>query len=94
MAIPERQEAGNLQRNCWPIMLAQGMVHGAKSLDPKLQISNRCLPGARLNKLQISISNDQTEFLLNLGDWNLLGTSRFGFGASALLWSLRRALCA
>jgi hypothetical protein len=34
------------------------------------------------NKLQIPISNDQKDFVLDLGDWDLFGIWYLGFGAS------------
>jgi hypothetical protein len=34
------------------------------------------------NKLQIPISNDQTDFVSNLGDWDLFEIGRLGFDAS------------
>jgi hypothetical protein len=41
------------------------------------------------NKLQIQISNDQKLFVSNLGDWNLFGIWRLGFGA----YHFHYALC-
>jgi len=43
------------------------------------------------NKLQIPISNDPRDFVLNLGHWDLFGVWCLGFGASS--YAMLYALC-
>jgi len=60
---------------------AKGIACGFKN--PKSQIQN---------KLQIPISNDQRDFVLNFGDWDLFEFWCLVFGASPT--ELLYALCA
>jgi hypothetical protein len=45
------------------------------------------------NKLQIPISNDQMNFVLNFGDWDLFEIWCLGFGAFISLCPMLHALC-
>src|SRR4030042_3537961 len=60
----------------------------SRALTCKIPITKSQIP----NNVQIPISNDQTEFVSNLGDWDLFEIWCLGFGASYFFYHRRLSI--